>query len=172
MTVIRPIADADIDAVADIHVRTWQAGYAGIIPAGYLASLNRHTNARHRRSRATRPDQHTLVIEEEGRIAGFASFGPYLIAGDSYDLGIGHLYAIYVAPADWGRGFGAELLLAAKAGLAAAGYPEMRLWVLTDNVRARRFYERMGLKPDGAIGLFTPQGSTAELTELRYTTAL
>lgn len=44
----------------------------------------------------------------------------------------------------------------------------MRLWVLEENDRARRFYERMGLAPDGARDTFTPDGTTVELPEVRY----
>jgi RimJ/RimL family protein N-acetyltransferase len=47
-------------------------------------------------------------------------------------------------------------------------YPELRLWVLEKNDRARRFYERAGMAPDGTHGVYTPGGSTAELPEIRY----
>ena len=39
MLVLRPLTDADIDAVAAMQVRTWQAGYAGIMPAGTRRGL-------------------------------------------------------------------------------------------------------------------------------------
>jgi hypothetical protein len=44
----------------------------------------------------------------------------------------------------------------------------MRLWVLEDNDRARDFYERTGLAPDGARQTYTPRDTTAELPEIRY----
>jgi hypothetical protein len=50
MTDIRPLTDADIDPVAALHVRTWQAGYAGIIPADFLAALDPAVFAERRRS--------------------------------------------------------------------------------------------------------------------------
>lgn len=168
MAVIRPLTDADIDAVADVHVRSWQVGYAGIVPAEHLAGLDPATNAERRRSRTVRPGQHTLVADDDGRIAGFVSFGPAVGTDDDLDRSAGRLYAVYVAPEDWGRGIGAQLFRAAQAGLAAAGYLTMRLWVLTENSRARRFYERMGLVADGATDTYTPPGNTAELPELRY----
>ncbi|GIE93560.1 GNAT family N-acetyltransferase [Paractinoplanes rishiriensis] len=172
MTVIRPHTDADFEGVGEVSVRSWQAGYAGIVPAEYLAGLDPVRNAERRRNYPMRPDQHLLVAEADGKIVGFANFGPYLRDDGGFDEGMGHLYAIYVHPDRWGRGIGRELFLAAKAGLTADGFPDLRLWVLTANVRARRFYERLGLAPDGVEQSWTPRDSPVELPEMRYATPL
>jgi RimJ/RimL family protein N-acetyltransferase len=63
-------------------------------------------------------------------------------------------------------------MAAARRALATAGHSEVRLWVLVDNHRARRFYERAGMAPDGARETFTPPGGTAELAEIRYSQRL
>jgi GNAT superfamily N-acetyltransferase len=168
MTRIRPITDADIDEVAAVHVRTWRAVYAGIVPDDYLAALDPVVNAERRRADPGPAGSQTLVAVVAGRIAGFASFGPYRRKGADPDPGMGELYALYVDPAHWGHGAGRLLLEAARDGLAAAGFPDMRLWVLTENTGARRFYERMGLAPDGTAQNYTPRGTTVELPELRY----
>jgi GNAT superfamily N-acetyltransferase len=170
MLVLRPLTHTDIDAVAAMHVRTWQAGYAGIMPGEVLDALDPAVFAESRRSRAAPPGAQTLVAEDDGVIVGFASFGPRLVQDDS-DLstaGIGEVYAIYVAPERWGTGAGRALMTAAREALAAAGFAVMRLWVLAENHRARRFYERAGMAPDGARDTFTPPGSSAELPEIRY----
>jgi RimJ/RimL family protein N-acetyltransferase len=52
---------------------------------------------------------------------------------------------------------------------AAAGYSSITLWVLRDNERARRFYERAGFAPDGATHVLT---ALAGVLELRYHRAL
>jgi GNAT superfamily N-acetyltransferase len=173
MVEIRPIAEADIDVVAALHVRTWQAGYAGIVPAEVLDALDPAAFAERRRTRPAPAGAQTLVATERGTIVGFASFGRYrLKPADEDDPAAGELYAIYVDPGHWGGGTGRALLARAKAELAAAGYTEMRLWVLTDNDRGRRFYDRAGLAPDGAHQTYTPRGSTTELPEVRYATRL
>jgi GNAT superfamily N-acetyltransferase len=170
MLAIRAVTDADIDAIATVHVRTWQAGYAGIVPAEVLDALDPATNAARRRKLPPVAGTHTLVAEEDGVIVGFTSFGPYRIQGreDEYEREIGELYAIYVSPGRWGTGAGRALMAACRDGLAAAGYAEFRLWVLEENHRARRFYERAGMAPDGAREIYTPRNSTAELPEVRY----
>lgn len=167
MLEIRPITDADIDAVAEVHVRTWQTGYAGIVPAAHLDQLDPARNAEHRRRQEPRPGQHTLVADSAGTIVGFAAFGP-----DRSEPGHGELYAIYVHPDHWGAGAGRRLIEAARAGLAGDGFPDMRLWVLADNARARRFYERAGLEFDGTTDFYSPGTTGVQLPEVRYSTPL
>ena len=48
---------------------------------------------------------------------------------------------------------------------ACAGFSSITLWVLRDNRRARRFYERAGFAPDGATHVLTRLG---DVPELRY----
>ena len=51
------------------------------------------------------------------------------------------------------------------ATLTETGYPRVVLWVLADNARARRFYERAGFVPDGVTNILTGLG---DVLELRY----
>jgi GNAT superfamily N-acetyltransferase len=169
MVEIRELTESDIDAVAEVHVRAWRSGYAGIVPADVLDALDPAVFAERRRSRPVPPGAQTLVAIDDATIIGFATFGPYrLEPGDRYDVSAGELYALYVDPAHQREGAGKLLLAAAKAGLARAGFPVLRLWVLTENHPARRFYEHLGLAPDGERHYYTPRGSTVQLPELRY----
>lgn len=56
----------------------------------------------------------------------------------------GWLHGLYVVPAEWGLGAASLLHDRAVVDLAAEGREEARLWVLEENGRARRFYERLG----------------------------
>jgi ribosomal protein S18 acetylase RimI-like enzyme len=174
MLVVRDLTEEDIDAVAALHVRTWQVGYAGIVPADVLDALDPAALAERRRSRPVPPGAQTVVAEDGGAIIGFALFGPYRLQQeqDAYDPAAGELYAIYVDPGRWSTGAGRALMAAAREALAAAGYPEFRLWVLEENHRARRFYERAGMAPDGDRDVYTPRGSSTALPEVRYTATL
>lgn len=173
MVDIRPLTDADIDGVAVVHVRSWQVAYAGIVPAEHLDRMDPAVNAERRRTRAEIPGSRTLVADDNGTVVGFVSFGPYRVdQGDGVNPALGELYAIYVHPDRWHAGIGRRLLRAARAELTAAGYPVMRLWVLEDNHRSRRFYSRAGLAPDGERSVYTPRGTTVELPEIRYSARL
>ena len=52
-------------------------------------------------------------------------------------------------PISWGTGLAERLLDAALQDIVAAGGTVARLWVLEDNERARRFYERSDWRADG-----------------------
>jgi GNAT superfamily N-acetyltransferase len=55
---------------------------------------------------------------------------------------------MYVDPDRWGLGFGRALLFSAEDRFRADAYRDASLWVLRDNQRARRFYERGGWHND------------------------
>jgi len=79
-----------------------------------------------------------IVAERAGEILGVAAWTD------------GWLDGLYVVPQAWGNGVAARLHDEALRGIAAAGESTARLWVLEDNARARRFYERRGWRPDGS----------------------
>jgi ribosomal protein S18 acetylase RimI-like enzyme len=169
MLKVRPIHEDEIDEVARLRVRSWQSGYAGIVPEEFLAALDPAEFAARLRDTSKRPaGAEALCAIEDGRIVGHAAFGPYRSEEGKH----GELYSIYVLPEDWGTGAGHGLFAAARERLAAAGFSDMRLWVLEDNHRARRFYERQGMRPDGEREVWVPRGHTVELPELRYAAAL
>ncbi|GAB1642447.1 N-acetyltransferase family protein [Krasilnikovia sp. MM14-A1259] len=173
MLVLRELADVDIDPLAAMHVRAWQAGYAGIVPGDVLDALDPADFAERRRTGPVPPGARTLLADDGGAIVGFVSFGPYRShETQGYDHTLGEVYAIYVDPVRWRSGAGRHLMAAARAALTESGARELRLWVLADNERARRFYERVGLLHDGEQDVLTLPGNAARLTEVRYAAPL
>lgn len=177
MLTIRREEPDDAEAVARVHIHGWQAGYAGIMPEEVLRRLNVTAWAQRRRDLGTADPEHpftTLLAEVDGALAGFTTFGPYRNNQDRGDLDAAHgeVVAMYVEPTRWGDGTARALLAAARDGLVARGWSDYRLWVLEANQRARRFYERAGLSPDGERSTYPvplaggrpPVG----LVELRY----
>jgi GNAT superfamily N-acetyltransferase len=77
----------------------------------------------------------TILIDSDG--LGFAAVAPPW------------LDALYVRPAAWGVGVADRLHERAVEALRAAGVEVAQLWVLEENRRARRFYERHGWYADG-----------------------
>jgi GNAT superfamily N-acetyltransferase len=164
---IRPARVDEAAQISEVRVRSWQAGYRGLIPQDYLDLLDPAANVdRRRRSlqEADLPRSGTLVAADEGRVVGFAHIGP---ARDE-DAGqtAGEVWAIYLLPDAWGKGCGRELMSAALGQLAEAGYQQATLWVLDSNARARRFYEAAGFRADGAVKVDESHGFP--LREIRY----
>lgn len=162
----------DADQIAEVHVRSWQSAYRGLIPQKYLDGLDPSSRAEGwRRSvrDANWPRGGTLVATDgDGTIVGFAHIGPTRDedAGDA----VGEVLAIYLAPGAWGKGYGRALMATALEHLAQAGYQQATLWVLDSNARARRFYEAAGFEPDGAVK--TDDRLGFRLAEVRYRRSL
>ncbi|MEV7802702.1 GNAT family N-acetyltransferase [Microbispora sp. NPDC088329] len=166
--VIRRAEPADAEAIAAVHVRSWQAAYPGLMPQAYLDRLTpaMRLPVWERLLGESSPRRtEVLVAETDGAVAGFASLGP----GRDEDVdpaSVGEVSAIYLMPEVWGAGIGGRLMAAALHSLAAAGYEQAILWVVDGNSRARRFYERGGWRPDGAVQRDESDGFP--LTEVRY----
>jgi GNAT superfamily N-acetyltransferase len=168
--VVRPARPEDAEAVASVHVLTWQKVYRGHMPDDLLDNLSVAEWAEKRREwivRPMRPGQYVFVAELEGEVVAFAAFGPTRDHED--DAGCpsaGEIYAIYAHPDRWGAGAGRALLEVALETLRKDGHGEVSLWVLDANERARRFYERAGFVLDG--GEKTELFGGRPLRELRY----
>ena len=140
---IRRAEPADARGIAEVHTRTWQAAYRHVFPAEVLDSLDVEERVRGWLERIE-ADMAVWVAETDEGIVGFVAAGP-----SRTEDGFGELYAIYVLPEAWGSGAASGLMGAFKDWLADQGYTTAMLWVLADNPRARRFYEREGWRADG-----------------------
>ncbi|WP_159774853.1 GNAT family N-acetyltransferase [Streptomyces sp. HM190] len=163
---VRHMTVADCRAVAEIRVGGWRTAYAGLVPRSYLDGLDVTADAEKRRALLLKPGNPVvdLVAERAGEVLGWAAYGPYR-EGDAR-TGDAELYALYVRPGHLGGGVGGALLRASLDRCRTAGHPRVLLWVLKENVRARRFYERHGFAPDGTEEPFEVDG--VEIPELRY----
>jgi GNAT superfamily N-acetyltransferase len=149
---IRAATVADATAIGEVHVRSWQAAYAGLIPADFLARLSAESRAASwgRRIGDGGP---VLVAEEDGVIAGFAAYGD------------DRLYALYLLPEYWGQGIGRALHDRVVEEMSGAGAV---LWVLSTNERAKAFYVRQGWVDDGATQTETIDEGRVTLEERRF----
>ena len=184
---IRSASPADAAQIAAVMRASWRAAYEGIIAPEIIDRVTApDSGARIRQSFTTRPWQKTLVAfaaqsqapqkrDAEAGIVGYAFFGPeqdvlgapwpHPLSAAGEKGRVAELYALYVHPAWWSTGTGRALMDRALATISAARYPSVRLWVLRDNSRARRFYERAGFAPDGACHTLEGLGG---VTEIRY----
>lgn len=148
--VVRDATVEDAAGIARVHTRTWQRAYDHVFPTHRLAGLVEEHRAEQWREwlSSPRPRRHVLVADMDGDIVGFASVGPSEDPEANPDV-VGELYAIYVLPEAWGRGLGRALMTELLARMRGEGFREAILWVLEDNPRTRRYYERAGWYHDG-----------------------
>ena len=186
MVVIRAGSAAHAAQIAAVQRETWFAAYEGVIAPDVIDRVTvPDDGARIRQSFRTRPWQRMLVAVDPGAgdpdagdpdaggIVGYASFGPetdvlnapwpHPLTADGEGGRVAELYALYVRPAWWSTGTGRALMEKVLARSAAAGYRFITLWVLRDNQRARRFYDRAGFAPDGATNVLTGLGGVHEV---------
>ena len=135
----------DARAIARVHAETWREAYEHVFGSERLASVS--TDARlgqwERILAAGQSDVFVAVDDGDG-IVGFVS------TGDSRDADAeAELFAIYVLPEAWGTGAGSALMRAGIEAMRLRASGDAVLWVLDDNPRARRFYEREGWALDG-----------------------
>jgi GNAT superfamily N-acetyltransferase len=140
----------DASGIATVHVASWRAAYAGLLPAPVLEGLSVAQRRRHwdRVLDLSSPDR-VVVAECAGEVVGFAHVGP---AHDA-DAGpsTGQLRTLYLDPGWWGTGVGRGVHDEGLVRLAGLGHDRAVLWMLSTNARAACFYRRQGWVRDGRI---------------------
>lgn len=139
---IRKAMKDDASGIAEVHVRSWQETYQGIVSQDYLDSLkieDRKPLWEKSLSETADTSPVFVAVNEEGEIVGFASFGKER-SGDF--KAEGELYAIYILKEYQGRKLGLRLLQAGLGELLKKKYDSMLVWVLADN-GSRAFYESL-----------------------------
>jgi ribosomal protein S18 acetylase RimI-like enzyme len=154
----------DCRALALIHVTAWQAAYASLFPAEYLASLSVADREESWTSILETSASRTLVAKRNGVALGFVTFGRCRDEGASAQKG--EVWALYVAPPAWATGVGWALWEAARVLMLHQGFSEVSLWVLSGNARGLRFYESVGFRREPQSEQFFERGG-AKLAEVR-----
>jgi GNAT superfamily N-acetyltransferase len=163
--VIRTAGLADADTIAQLHTRSWQSAYRGILSDDFLQGPlpeNRRVLWRTRLSDADRSDQCVLLDEQDGALRGFAC--AFLGADPEWGCLLDNLH---VVPDLKGKGVGKQLMGAvALRVLSSNPQGRLHLWAFEQNLGARRFYERLGGVVNERIAEVAPDGS--EMNVVRY----
>lgn len=130
--------------ISRVYEESWKYAYRGIIPQTYLDSIPQG----HWADAADREGRRSLILLEEGRIVGTSCVSRSRLEELS---DWGEIISIYLLPEYIGKGFGHALLCAAVEELRQMGFRSVFLWVLEENARARRFYEREGFTESGKV---------------------
>jgi len=146
---IRNAVAADATGIALIHVKSWQTSYAGLIKQSFLDNISYEKRLALRKEILSSNKGLQLVVVLNEQIVGFADAGSLRSATTLERLkdpnrNIGEIYAIYLLEEHKGKGLGKLLFKKCRLWLNKQGFDFFAAWVLTDNHRARRFYESEG----------------------------
>ena len=100
---------ADADAITDVQVASWRAGYAHVFPESVLYADDFDSSRRTFwtqlaiRSRPSHRRRHSSRREGEARPIGFCSYGPERERARGH-TGRGEVWAFYLHPDYWGSG--------------------------------------------------------------------
>ena len=138
ITIKQMETDDEIRGKAYVHWRCWHEAYAGIVSPAYLQKLTLEKCEQI----AFQWRDNILVVLDGERVVGFAGYG---CSRESQN--VGELFALYVLPEYWGTGIAKHLFEAVSEQLSA--YCAIGLWVLKENARAIRFYQKCGFVATG-----------------------
>jgi ribosomal protein S18 acetylase RimI-like enzyme len=148
--VVREMRSQDAEDIARVHLQVWRQAYVDLMPAEFLAAMDFQTSTdRWRELLAQDPGELRRLVGvcPQREIVAIAVSGPSRDDGPPTQW---ELQAINLLAAHHGTGL-ADLLMEGLIGKQSTS-----LWVLRDNMRARKFYMRYGFQPDGATKVHEP----------------
>ncbi len=131
--------EEEIRGKAYVHWRCWHEAYAGLVSEAYLEKLTLSKCEQI----AFQWRDNILIAKDGERVIGFLGYGD---RGEEAQ-NTGEIFALYVLPEYWGKGVSKKLVEAGLERLKT--YPTIALWVLKENPRAIRFYEKCGFTATG-----------------------
>ncbi len=139
---IRNIEEKDIEEVVDIQISGWKEAYRGIIDEEYLKNMNREERIKKRKK--DYKENSFIVATYHNIIVGFCRY----INNNKFSSNILNidceLLSIYVKPEFKFKGIGSKMFEFAINDLKKESKQQMILWCLKDNIKSRKFYEKMG----------------------------
>ena len=171
---IRPAAPNDAQEVARIRVLGWRFAYQGLVPQGYLDSLNVAEDTERMCGYLSQLPQNLppnniasvqgssdgekrsfMLAVRDDAVLGFCHFSAAPNNADRPERAtpggemVGRLHSLYIDPDALGQGIGHALMNRVLSAFTAWGCKRAHLWVLEGNSRASSFYERQGWQLTG-----------------------
>ena len=162
LRIVEACSEEHFKAMSRIHARGWRDTYVDALPAGWMEkNITDQRWIPTFRQYAEEGINHGLLMYLDETPVSCLTYGPARIGDQSHGggeivhfdasgyAGWGEIISFYTDPSQRGRGYGGLLFEAAVARLKQAGYPSAYVFVLRENERSRRFYERHGFTWDG-----------------------
>jgi len=147
--IIRNATEKDVAAIAALHAESWRSNYRNSLSDEYLENLvdrDRLVIWQERFSKRSQKPMFVLVAEANSMLTAFVCVFP-----DEDAVFGSFLDNLHVVPSMTCQGIGRKLLSDAAQRLVADGSRAgLYLWVIEQNQRALRFYQRAGAQVVGS----------------------
>lgn len=151
--VIRRAGPADAAALAAIGEATFRETFGHLYPPQDLAAFVAQAYDLERTAAALADPAHaSWLVEADGEAMGYASVGPCALPHPEVTRACGELKRIYLKAPWQGSGLAARLYETARAWLERDGPRPIWLGVWSENLKAQRFYARLGYVHVGEYG--------------------
>jgi GNAT superfamily N-acetyltransferase len=170
--VVRLAEPSDARAIAEVSVASRRWSYRELLPKEILDDMSvEETTADFAEGLANLPPGAEVFVAEQGeRVVGYA----YVLPSRDADVPArtSELGSLYVTEDVAGTGVAQALMETTQDHARAAGNGVLTTWVREENARARRFYEKYGLHPDGGERSSPHDVLPIEIHEIRYRKSL
>lgn len=165
---VRKAKVGDEARMAEIQVAAWRRAYSGIMSPSLLDALDINQKTDMWRNALERAGKGSYIVSEvDGHVEGFAVFGPARDQ-DLDESESAEIVSINIDPDKWGVGLGRSLLNYMIDRFSADGFGSVHLWVVIQNERAIRLYQRNGFVSEGKIKTDPKHSDIQEIRFLRY----
>jgi len=160
---IRKAEPKDANTLGQLQVTSWRSAFRNIASDKYLdAMISTEKQAEDWKQITADHQQVVLIIEENESAIGYVWARPEDDPVVDWDA---ELMSIHVLPEHKHQGLGRKLFAAAASQLKEQGCQSVYLWVLVENLPARKFYETLGGQ---YVGKHQIELGDRELTEVAY----
>ena len=139
----------DAKILGEIHSKSWKITYKGIVSDKILDNITVEKREKYFEKALTESWEEDALIYKDDIAVGLICLGKCRdLDKEPY---YGEIWGIYLLPEYWHSGIGTQLINWGVNELKIRNYTKVTLWVLEDNLNARKFYEKMGFHHDGTI---------------------
>ena len=146
---IRKVQQGDELNLAYIQIESWKAAFQDILSAEILQQATDLTHATAMYKQLLDENiGNGYILEVNSQPHCIAWWGK---ARDNDMSDYAEIICIHNLQDSWRKGCGTQMMNRIMDDMKAAGYDKVMLWVFTNNVRARKFYESCGFVTYGKV---------------------
>ena len=144
MLTIYKATTKDYATIANIHVESWNAAYAQLLPDAYIKHQNNLSAKIDLWQKVLAHPDVTVWMAFDSNSERSVGFIGCFNKDNDYEI-----TTLYVLPDYQSLGVGSQLMTTVLKALSDSTAHQLYLWVLETNTKAIDFYKKFGFKPNG-----------------------